>query len=68
MGLEAALKGGLFFIAAVDRRTKKGRVVAASYLCPMCQKDVYVSEGEREECPVCSTPLVGRVEETPTAS
>jgi len=39
----------------------------ASYLCPMCQKDVYVAVGEREECPVCSSPLVGGTEESPAS-
>ena len=40
--------------------------MAATYLCPTCQKDVYLADGdEHVECPVCSSPLVGGTEEAP---
>lgn len=41
--------------------------MAASYLCPTCKKDVYLADDDEQvECPVCSSPLVGGTEVTPT--
>lgn len=61
MPFEAAL----FFRVRLPITWVKGRkVVAAGYLCPTCQKNVYLADGDEHlECPVCSSPLVGGTED-----
>jgi Zn finger protein HypA/HybF involved in hydrogenase expression len=36
--------------------------MAASALCPTCQRNVYMKDGDTQVCPVCSSPLLETVE------
>lgn len=36
--------------------------MALSALCTVCQRTVYVEDGETPVCPVCSSPLLETVE------
>jgi hypothetical protein len=36
--------------------------MALTAFCPVCQRTVYIEEGDTVVCPVCSTPLLEVVE------
>ena len=48
------------------RRLKKKEgyrlVMALSAFCTVCQRTVYIEDGETPVCPVCSSPLLETVE------
>jgi hypothetical protein len=50
--------------AATGVKDKEGYrlVMALSAFCTVCQRTVYIEDGETPVCPVCSSPLLETVE------